>query len=334
MSPPAVDHPMSLSSLPRSCARAALLLLWAVAWPDASAGVLRDALMPPRTSASQTVSTLPPGTRVLREVAYGKDPRQRFDVYAPSGVRHAPVIFLVHGGGWRRGDKAMPNVVANKIARWLPRGFIIISANYRMRPDTAPLQQAQDVARALATAQRQAVQWGGDAQRFIVIGHSAGAHLVALLSAEPALAKAQGVQPWLGTISLDSGSLDVVQTMQTRHFPLFDQAFGADPVQWRAVSPRQQMDSQIVPFLAVCSSRRADSCPQAQAFVRKAVSFGSRASVLQEDLSHGAINQQLGLPSEYTQAVEHFMSSLDPAVAHRLDDQLARIAALPVVISR
>lgn len=322
------------SSLPGSCARAALLLMLAAAWPGAAAGARRDTLMQPHTSAGQADLALPAGTRVFRDVAYGTDPRQRFDVYAPPGIHHAPVIFLVHGGGWRRGDKAMPNVVTNKIARWLPRGFIIISANYRMRPDTAPLQQARDVARAVAMAQRQAVQWGGDAQHFILIGHSAGAHLVALLSAEPALAKAQGVQPWLGTISLDSGSLDVVQTMQARHFPLFDQAFGADPAQWRAASPRQQIAGRIVPFLAVCSSRRADSCAQAQAFVRKAVSFGSRASVLQEDLSHGAINRQLGLSSEYTRAVERFMSSLDPAVARRLDDQMARIAALPVVISR
>ncbi len=279
-------------------------------------------------------ATLPPGITVVRDVAYGSDPRQHFDVYAPAHAAHAPVILMVHGGGWRRGDKAMRGVIGNKIARWLPRGFIVISTNYRMRPDTAPLQQAQDVARALALAQGRAAEWGGDAGRFILIGHSAGAHLVALLSAEPALATAQGARPWLGTISLDSGSLNVVQTMQARHFPLFDEAFGADPAVWQASSPYQQMKARIVPFLAVCSSRRLESCPQAHAFVRKAESFGSRASVLEEDLSHGEINQQLGLPADYTLAVEQFMRTLDPAVARRLDDQASRIAALPVVVSR
>lgn len=279
-------------------------------------------------------ATLPPGITVVRNVAYGTDPRQRFDVYAPAHAGHAPVILMVHGGGWRRGDKAARGVIENKIARWLPRGFIVISTNYRMRPVTAPLQQAQDVARALALAQRRASEWGGDPDRFILMGHSAGAHLIALLSAEPALATAQGARPWLGTISLDSGSLDVVQTMQARHLPLFDQAFGPDPAGWLAASPYQQMQARMPPFLAVCSSRRRDSCPQAHAFVDKALAFGGRASMLEEDLSHGEIDQQLGLPSNYTRAVEQFMRTLDPGVARRLDDQARRVASLPVIISR
>ncbi len=316
-----------MESQHKAIASCIALLSLAVALPASSAQTGRW-----RGESAETVS-LPAGIRVVPDVAYGSDPRQRFDVYAPAHADRAPVILLVHGGGWRRGDKAMPGVIANKVARWVPRGFIVISTNYRMRPDTAPLQQAQDVARALALAQGRAVEWGGDANRFVLMGHSAGAHLVALLSAEPSLARAQGARPWLGTVSLDSGSLDVVQTMQGRHFPLFDQAFGTDPADWLAASPLQQMRGQIVPLLAVCSSRRRDSCPQADAFVARARSFGSRASVLREDLSHGEINQQLGLPSDYTGAVERFIASLDPSIARRLDDQAARIAGLPSVIS-
>lgn len=321
----------------RSFGWACLLSLLGAAslFPTAAAADLRAPLTQRRAVAEvSAAAVLPAHARVIRDVAYGPDPRQRFDVYLPTQAQHAPVLFMVHGGGWRRGDKAMPNVVANKLARWLPRGFIVISTNYRMRPDTAPLQQADDVALALATAQGQAAQWGGDPRRFILIGHSAGAHLVALLSAEPALAKAQGAQPWLGTVSLDSGSLDVVQTMQARHFPLFDEAFGAHPADWRAASPMQQLDGRIVPFLAVCSSQRRNACAQAHAFVDQAKALGTGASVLEEDLSHGEINQQLGLPSDYTLSVERFLASLDPVLAHLLDQQAARVAALPVVISR
>lgn len=279
-------------------------------------------------------ATLPAGIRVLRDVAYGSDSLQRLDVYAPAHADHAPVIFMVHGGGWQRGDKAMPGVIENKVSRWVTRGFIVISTNYRMRPDTAPLQQAQDVARALALAQRRASEWGGDASRFVLMGHSAGAHLVALLSAQPALAYAQGARPWLGTVSLDSGSLDVVQTMRARHAPLFEEAFGDNPSDWLAVSPLQQLHTAIKPFLAVCSSQRRNSCAQAEAFVRQAKSLGSQARVLREDLSHGEINQQLGLPSVYTDAVENFMGSLDPAVARLLDGPSGHIAALPQLITR
>lgn len=253
---------------------------------------------------------LPPGVREARDVAYGEDPRQRFDVYFPANVHAVPVILMVHGGGWRIGDKAMRNVVQNKVAYWATRGYLVISTNYRMLPQAPPLEQARDVARALATAQRRAHEWGGDPGRFVLVGHSAGAHLVALLTTDPDLARAQGARPWLGTISLDSACLDVVQTMERPHFPLYDRAFGDRPADWLAVSPYQQMQAHMVPVLAVCSSRRRDSCPQAHAFTAKAIRLGGRASVLEEDLSHEQINETLGLASDYTAQVDAFIRAL------------------------
>lgn len=304
----------------------------------AQSGALRERMLQQRAAMAQDdlrgPVNLPPDARLVRDVAYGDDPRQRFDVYLPAHVRAAPVIFMVHGGGWRRGDKAARGVVQNKIDRWLPRGFVVVSTNYRLLPDASPLQQAQDVARALALAQRQAPRWGADPHAFILMGHSAGAHLVALLSADPTLARAQGAQPWLGTISLDSACLDVVQTMRGRHAHLYDEAFGMQPADWLAVSPYQQMQRAIVPFLAVCSSRRRDACPQARAFVRKAESLGGRASTLPEDLTHGEINARLGLPSTYTDAVEQFMRTLSPTLFREIDPAAVPMATLPVVIDR
>ncbi len=263
-----------------------------------------------RQSHSAPAAPLPAGTRVVHDIAYGSDPNQRFDVYAPAQAHDAPVIFMVHGGGWRRGDKAMSNVVANKVAYWVPRGVVVISTNYRMLPDIPPLGQARDVARALALAQRRAGDWGGNADRFVLMGHSAGAHLVSLLTAEPRLARDQGARPWRGTVSLDSASLDVVQTMNGRHFRLYDQAFGSNPADWLAASPLQQMHAAPVPFLAVCSSRRQDSCPQARAFVGKVRSLGGRGQVLEEDLSHEEINANLGAPSDYTSQIDAFLRSV------------------------
>ena len=108
--------------------------------------------------AQATAAPLPPGVQKIADVPYGPDARQRMDIYLPSssvphpsGVR-APVVFMVHGGGWRNGDKAMGRVVDHKVARWVPRGLIVVSVNYRLLPDTPVAQQAQDVAQALATA--------------------------------------------------------------------------------------------------------------------------------------------------------------------------------------
>ena len=99
------------------------------------------------------------------------------DVYVPAGTTagasapRAPVIFMVHGGGWRIGDKAMGRVVQEKVNRWVPKGFILISANYRMLPAAPVSAQARDVQAALVAAQQRASTWGGDSGRFIHMGH-------------------------------------------------------------------------------------------------------------------------------------------------------------------
>jgi arylformamidase len=301
------------------CATLAIAML---APPPASAqtGMFRRVLMQRRQEAQDPMATLPPGVRAIHDITYGTEAQERFDAYLPEQpVRDAPVIFLVHGGAWIFGDKASARFVENKVARWVPRGFIVVSANYPLVPAATPLQQARDLGLALATAQRMASTWGGDRRRFILMGHSAGAHLVSLISAAPALALERGATPWLGTVALDSAAYDVTEIMQARHLRFYDTAFGDEPSGWVAASPYQRLDSRIAPFLAVCSSRRKDSCPQAQRFVAKAVGLGARAQVQPEDLSHEEINERLGLPSDYTATVEAFMRSLDPAVARRLD---------------
>ncbi|RTL47576.1 MAG: alpha/beta hydrolase [Rhodocyclaceae bacterium] len=291
---------------------AALIAAIALAPAPTLAGLLLDRLKA-RQSERQTPKPAPSGATILRDIAYGSDSRETLDVYLPpSKTSGAPLIFMVHGGGWRIGDKGHDKVVNNKTARWLPRGFIFISINYPMLPQADPLHQADSVARALAYAQRHAAEWGGDGARFVLMGHSAGAHLVALLNANPALA--QGAQPWLGTISLDSGALDVAPIMKARHLALYDDAFGKDEDFWRRASPLQILTPLAPPLLMVCSSRRTDSCPQAEALARKAKNLGALASVLPENLSHSEINETLGLSNAYTESVEAFMASLDPHI--------------------
>ncbi|HLD67919.1 MAG TPA: alpha/beta hydrolase [Pseudomonas sp.] len=254
------------------------------------------------------------GFPLQQETPYGSDERQRFDVHGAGRGQAAPVILLVHGGGWAHGDKAARALVRNKVARWLPQGLILVSINYRLLPDADPLEQAGDVALALSKAQALAESWGGDPARFILMGHSAGAHLVALLAASPDLALKQGARPWLGTVALDSAAFDVALIMRARHPRLYDRAFGRDPAYWRAASPLQVLTPGGAPLLAVCSSRRDDSCPQARIFAAQAARLDRSVQVLERDLSHRAINQELGLPGDYTERVEAFLRSLDPSL--------------------
>ena len=312
--------------------RAALfvMLLLAAALHDVGAQTLRDALKARRERQQQAQSDaataapdgldaaegaagkvpLPPGARVERDVAYGNDPAQRLDVYIPDKAAHAPIVLMVHGGAWMLGDKANTGVVASKVAYWLPKGYIFASVNYRMARPPEPLDQADDVARAMAFVQKQAASWGGDADRLVLVGHTSGAHLAALLAADPGIAARQGARPWLGTVALDSAALNVVAIMEARHARFYDRVFGDDRERWKRTSPLHRVAGRPQPILLVCSSRREDSCSAARAFADKAVAAGGRAEVLPVELNHGQLNAELGRPSGYTAGVQAFMQSL------------------------
>lgn len=265
----------------------------------ATAGPLRDRIEARRAEAA--------GVRVVRDLAYGSDPAQRFDVYIPKGAAGAPVIFMVHGGAWKNGDKGAASVVRNKVAFWGARGFIVVSANYRMLPAADPVQQGRDVASALVTAQGMAQGWGGDRNKFILMGHSAGAHLVALVAAS---APPAGASRWLGTVALDSAAMDVEYLMAGRHRSLHDEAFGSDKAFWLAASPYGQLAGPVQPFMLVCSTQRSDACPQSERFAAKARQLGTRIEMLPVDLSHAEINETLGQAGAYTDAVDRFIAGL------------------------
>lgn len=303
----------------RACFAVLLAFVIAGLAPAAHGGPLRERLqqraqleLPADDEAdsrrSQPAPALPAGTRVLRDLAYGPDRLQRMDVYLPAHAQAAPVLFLVHGGGWRRGDKSHDRLMDHKLAHWLPRGVVVVSINYRMLPQAAPDVQAQDVAQALAWAQQQAAAWQLDAGRFVLMGHSAGAHLAALVAGDPQRLRAAGARAPQALVLLDSGALDVPEIMNGRHPRLYDQAFGPDPGYWLRVSPLQQLQAGSPPTLLVCSSPRRSSCAQAQAYARKSRAQGGQAEVLPQALSHGEINSQLGQAGAYTQAVDGFLS--------------------------
>lgn len=308
-----------------------LLLSTALAWPwsgalSAAAGAATLPSREQRAAAAdasevdidsrlglgqRAAAPLPAGVDVRRDLAYGPDARNRLDVYIPPGAQSAPIVLMVHGGAWMFGDKQASNVVNAKVARWAPRGYILVSPNYRIARPPKVMDQAEDVARALAFTQANAASWGGDPARVLLMGHSAGAHLVTLLTAAPQIATAQGAKPWVGTVALDTAALDVVQVMEGRHPRLYDRVFGDERAFWEEVSPHHRVKGALAaPLLLVCSSRREESCSRAKAFAAKAEAAGGRATVLPVDLSHGEVNAKLGLDSDYTRSVDVFMRSL------------------------
>jgi acetyl esterase/lipase len=246
--------------------------------------------------------------RVDRDLAYGPDRHQRFDAYLP-GTPRGPLLLFVHGGAWSGGDKRT-SAMLPLVRYWTARGYVVVSSNYRLLPQAHPLQQARDVAHALAEVQRRASGWGADSALGVLVGHSAGAHLVALLSAEPAITREQGADPWRATVCLDNPVFNVPDLMEGPHAKLYDRAFGTNSAYWRTVSPLHRLARDARRMLAVCSQRNAASCARAQAFAARAARGGARVDLHPVDLGHMDVLRQLGLPGAYSEAVERWITSI------------------------
>ena len=251
---------------------------------------------------------------VQRNEPWGTGKKRTMDVYTVPAASPAPVIVMVHGGGWRIGDKDNPGLAEPKAAHYNAMGYVFIAIDYPLLPEADPLTQAREVAHALAFIQQHAARWHGDGRRVVLMGHSAGAHIVSLLASSPELVREAGAAPWLGTVALDSAALDVGRIMRGPHFPLYDQAFGGNPDYWSKVSPLARLDARPTPMLLVCSSLRLESCPQARAFAAKVASLGGTVRVQPEALSHRDINVTLGRPGAYTDGIDNFLRSLGGAM--------------------
>lgn len=262
-------------------------------------------------SSDESTSIILGGSvKKLTDLAYGQDSKQKLDVYLPNHASHAPVIIMVHGGAWMIGDKKNSGVVKNKINYWVQqKDTILVSVNYRLVPNVTPLQQAEDVAAAIAYTQKHLDEWGGDNKKVTLMGHSAGAHLVALLASNPSFAINYGAQPWQSTVVLDSAAMDIIATMQRKHYRFYDKAFGTDMTLWNATSPIHQLSRAATPMLLVCSSQRPDKpCDQAQVFAARAGAMGIAVALLSQDKKHGAINSDLGSDMAYTTQVDQFIN--------------------------
>jgi acetyl esterase/lipase len=120
------------------------------------------------------------GVTVLRDQAYGDDPRQILDVYRPTARSGAAVIIFVHGGAYVRGDKNGNGEVDGNISIWFVRqGMLGINATYPLAPAAKWPSGAENVGGMVAWAKANATRFGGDPNRIILIGHSAGATHVA-----------------------------------------------------------------------------------------------------------------------------------------------------------
>ena len=131
------------------------------------------------------------GITETRDIRYAPGPRHALDVYAPTDDKSAPVVVFIYGGGWKDGNKAEYRFVAAALAA---RGFLTVVPDYRLFPQVRYPAFLQDNAAAVAWTRTNIARYGGDPGRIFLMGHSAGAYNVAMLTLD---------KQWLGAVGLD-----------------------------------------------------------------------------------------------------------------------------------
>jgi acetyl esterase/lipase len=125
-------------------------------------------------------------------IAFGPGARDLLDVYQPSKAtgRALPVIVFWHGGGWVDGNKGFYRFVGAALAQL---GYVTVLPNYRVYPEVRFPAFLDDAARAVLWVQQHAADYGADPQRIVLMGHSAGAHMAAMLALNPIYLERAGV---------------------------------------------------------------------------------------------------------------------------------------------
>ncbi|MGI9420173.1 MAG: alpha/beta hydrolase [Geminicoccaceae bacterium] len=166
------------------------------------------------------------GYRVERDVAYGEAARHKLDIYVPEDMTDgADVAVFFYGGRWAYGSKADYLFVGQALAA---KGVVTVIVDYRLYPDVRFPGFIEDGAKAVGWVRRHVADHGGDPERIYLIGHSAGAHIAAMLSLDPRFLLAEGVdaEALLGLVGL-AGPYDFLPISD----PVVKEVFAVDDLE-------------------------------------------------------------------------------------------------------
>jgi acetyl esterase/lipase len=188
----------------------------------------------------------PYSVEVISDIRYRTDrdadpEKHKLDLYLPKGQKDFPVLFFVHGGEWRKGYKEEYKMLGELIAG---QGIGTVVINYRLSPQVQHPAQIQDVARAFAWTRQHVGEYGGKPDQIVVMGHSAGAHLVALLATDEQYLKDVGLSRRDVRGVINVSGVPILSPM----IPMIRQAFGKTKVCHDA-SPFYHVDGKLPPFL-------------------------------------------------------------------------------------
>ena len=207
-------------------------------------------------------SIIPPAIREVTDIGYfegaGKDSaKHKLDLFIPPNPENAPIFFFVHGGAWVQGDKNFFGIYS-AIGRFAAQnGMIGVVISYRLTPKVKHPSHAEDVARAIAWTTNNIKKYVGDPEKIILCGHSAGGHLVSLVTCDPTYFKTEKVNPSSikGVISI-SGVYEIPAI-------ILGNVFGNTPEKKVQASPITHVRKGLPPFLILCADKELPLCTSA-----------------------------------------------------------------------
>ena len=239
------------------------------------------------------------------------------DVYRRPPATDCPVLIWIHGGGWTVGDKA-GRAIETKVDFAGELGAVLVSVNHRLVTPGSQIRwptMGQDAAAAVAWVADNADELGVDPERIALMGHSAGAHLVASLGTNPDLLDefAMSRDDLRCVVSLDSAAYEVSED-DVRSKGLFESAFGTDPVVLADASPTVQAVEHAgdMPEFIIVTRGTETRTAEAEAFAEALEAAGSSAELIHAGgYSHEEVNTAVGDGGEdvVTPPVRRFLES-------------------------
>jgi arylformamidase len=227
------------------------------------------------------------------------------DVYMPKKGSNSPVVMWIHGGAFAYGDK---EYVQQKAEYFTNKGYVFISINYRLSPKVVHPAHAQDVADAVMWFHKNAIHYSADPTKIFLMGHSAGAHLAALISIDDTYLTKAGGSPDViqGVILLDGAGYDIPLLMSDAKSKLkewYIQAFGKSKKEWEHASPVHQIryGKKFPPFMIAYAGEREVSETEAKLLSRKLTEVQADNKVFSyQKKNHLTISKNLGEENDKT----------------------------------
>ena len=239
------------------------------------------------------------------------------DVFRRPPATDCPVLIWIHGGGWTVGDKP-GKAIDTKVDFAGELGAVLVSVNHRLVTPGSQIRwptMGQDAAAAVAWVADNADELGVDPERIALMGHSAGAHLVASLGTNPDLLGgfAMSRDDLRCVVTLDSAAYEVSEG-DVRSKGLFESAFGTDPVVLADASPTVQAVEHAgdMPEFIIVTRGTETRTAEAEAFAEALEAAGSSAELIHAGgYSHEEVNTAVGDGGEdvVTPPVRRFLES-------------------------